>query len=144
LSAPERFEIAIGDGVFDDLRDRLDRTRWAEQPYGGWELGVDADFLRELCCHWAHEYDPGRLPGLINRFGNLRWRGLHTIHEPGSGELPLLLLHGWPGGPIEYLELIPRLLEAGHEVAVPSMPGYAWSEDPGEPLNIAAVAARLR
>ena len=40
--------------------------------------------------------------------------------------------------------MIPRLLEAGHEVAVPSMPGYAWSDDPGSPLNIAAVAARFR
>jgi pimeloyl-ACP methyl ester carboxylesterase len=144
LSAAESFEISIPDQTFDDLRERLARTRWAAQPRQGWELGVQTDYLRELCRHWAGDYDPGRLPGLLNRFGNLRWRGLHTIHEPGSGRLPLLLLHGWPGGPIEYLDLIPRLVEAGHEVAVPSMPGYGWSEDPGEPLNIAAVASRLR
>jgi pimeloyl-ACP methyl ester carboxylesterase len=144
VSGPEQFEISISDGVFDDLRVRLARTRWPRQPEDGWGLGVDLEYLQELCGHWAEGYDPGRLPELLNRFSNCRWDGLHLIHEQGDGDLPLLLLHGWPGGPIEYLDLIPRLTEAGHEVAVPSMPGYAWSEDPGAPLNIAAVAARFR
>lgn len=80
----------------------------------------------------------------MDRFANFRRDGIHLIHEAEGGELPLLLLHGWPGGPIEYLEVIPRLLEAGHPVAVPSLPGYGWSDDPGEPLNIAAAAARIR
>jgi pimeloyl-ACP methyl ester carboxylesterase len=140
----EAFEVTVSDSVFDDLRERLARTRWAEQPPESWGLGVDLGYLRELCSYWADRYDPGRLPGLLNAFSNYRWQGLHLIHEPGDGDLPLLLLHGWPGGPIEYMDLIPRLTEAGHEVAVPSMPGYAWSEDPGAPLNIAAVAARFR
>jgi pimeloyl-ACP methyl ester carboxylesterase len=149
---PQRFEVEIADDVFADLRQRLIRTRWpcgaflpdrerkAPQP---WELGVDVDYVRELCTYWCDRYDPGRLPSLMNRFANYRWRGLHLIHEPGNDALPLLLLHGWPGGPIEYLEVIPRLVEAGHEVAVPSMPGYAWSDDPDAPLNIAAVAERF-
>jgi microsomal epoxide hydrolase len=141
----EAYEVSLRAEVVDDLRKRLARTRWAAQPAEGWELGVDVGYLRQLCDYWANGYDPGRLPALLNRFGNHRWEGLHLIHERGEGsELPLLLLHGWPGGPIEYLEMIPRLVEAGHEVAVPSMPGYGWSDDPGSPLNIAAVAARFR
>lgn len=128
-----------------DLRERLARTRWPRQAERGWELGIELGYLRELCTHWARRYEPARLPGLLNRFPNRRWEGIHLIHAGGDGDgLPLLLLHGWPGGPIEYLEVIPRLVDAGHEVAVPSMPGYAWSEDPGAPLNIAAVAARFR
>jgi microsomal epoxide hydrolase len=55
-----------------------------------------------------------------------------------------MLIHGWPGGPIEFLDAIPLLLEAGHDVIVPSLPGYGWSDDPGAPLNVAAVSARLR
>jgi pimeloyl-ACP methyl ester carboxylesterase len=145
LSDPEAFEIAFPDQVFADLRERLARTRWAEQPSESWGLGVDVGYLQDLCSYWADRYDPGRLPGLMNRFSNYRWQGLHLIHEGSDGDgLPLLLLHGWPGGPIEYLDLTPRLTAAGHEVAVPSMPGYAWSDDPGAPLNIAAVAARFR
>jgi pimeloyl-ACP methyl ester carboxylesterase len=140
---PERFEVTIPEEVFFDLRERLARTRWPGQPQQGWELGVELGYLRDLCTHWAAGYDPQRLPSLMSRFHNYRFNGLHFIHEQAEG-LPLMLLHGWPGGPIEYLEVIPRLLEAGHEVAVPSMPGYAWSSEPGTPLNIAAVAARLR
>jgi pimeloyl-ACP methyl ester carboxylesterase len=55
-----------------------------------------------------------------------------------------VLLHGWPSGPIEYEPAAWALLEAGREVIVPSLPGFAWSEDPGEPLNVAAIAERLR
>lgn len=144
MGAPERFEIEIPEAAFADLRERLSRTRWPAQPPSGWDLGTDVEYLRDLCAHWADGYDPARLSTQLNRFANRRWGGLHFIHEQGGDRLPLLLLHGWPGGAIEYLEVIPRLLEAGHEVAVPSMPGYAWSDDPGEPLNIAAVAERFR
>ncbi len=160
----EPFEISIDDGVFEDLRERLSRTRWPRQPGGdlfphsgnkapldAWDLGANLGYVRELCDYWADSYDPARLARLLNQFENFRRAGIHFLHEQaaeGTGgdgsELPLLLLHGWPGGPIEYLELIPRLLEAGHPVAVPSLPGFAWSADPGEPLNIAAVAARIR
>jgi pimeloyl-ACP methyl ester carboxylesterase len=144
LSGPEPFEVAIPGEVVADLRERLARTRWAEQPDEGWGLGVELGYLGDLCNHWASEYDPARLPRLLNRFPNYRWRGLHLIHEPDGDRLPLLLLHGWPGGPIEYLDVIPALVKAGHPVAVPSMPGYGWSDDPGAPLNIAAVASRFR
>ncbi|MEK6278651.1 MAG: epoxide hydrolase family protein [Actinomycetota bacterium] len=143
MSGPERLEISIEQSVFGDLRQRLARTRWPQQPHEGWELGVDIEYLRGLCAHWAEGYEPQRLPGLLNQFRNFRWRGLHFIHEQGE-KLPLLLLHGWPGGPIEYLDVIPRLRAEGHEIAVPSMPGYGWSDDPGSPLNIAGVAARFR
>lgn len=144
MADPEPFEVSITDEVWDDLRARLARIRWPDAALGAWELGVDLGYLRELCDHWAAGYDPDRLASLLNRFTNYRRDGIHFIHEGGGDRLPLMLLHGWPGGPIEYLEVIPRLVAAGHEVAVPSMPGYAWSDDPGAPLNIAAVAARFR
>ena len=54
----------------------------------------------------------------------------------------MLLVHGWPGGPIEFLDAMPLLVAAGHDVIVPSLPGYAWSDDPGVPLNVAAVSKR--
>jgi pimeloyl-ACP methyl ester carboxylesterase len=141
----EPFEVSIEPRVFDDLCERLARTRWPAQPFRGWELGADIAYLRELCDHWANGYDPERLPEQMNQFPNFRYGGLHLIHARSEGEgLPLLLLHGWPGGPVEYLEVVPRLLEAGHDVAVPSMPGYGWSDDPGEPIGIAGVAAGFR
>jgi pimeloyl-ACP methyl ester carboxylesterase len=101
--------------------------------------------LRELCDHWAHDYDWRSLERRLNGLDNRRWEGIHLIWErAGGGGLPVMLIHGWPGGAIEFLDLIPLLLEAGHDVVVPSLPGYGWSDDPGAPLNVAAVSARLR
>jgi pimeloyl-ACP methyl ester carboxylesterase len=144
--SPEPYVIAVEDGLLDDLRGRLERTRWPDQPAEwGWELGVDIGYLRELCDHWARSYDWRRLEARLNRLDNRRWEGLHVIWErSGGGGTPVILLHGWPGGPIEFLDALPALVDAGHDVVVPSLPGYAWSDDPGPPLNVAAVSARLR
>jgi pimeloyl-ACP methyl ester carboxylesterase len=54
------------------------------------------------------------------------------------------MIHGWPGGPIEFLELIPRLVAAGHDVVVPSLPGFAFSEQPSTPLSAAPIAEWFR
>jgi microsomal epoxide hydrolase len=157
VSGIQAFEISIPDETFTDLRERLARTRWPFQPWVGfapdggskstqdaWGLGADLGYVHELCDFWAESYEADRLPNLLNGFGNFRRAGIHFIHEPAGPELPLLLLHGWPGGPIEYRDVIPRLHEGGHPVAVPSLPGFAWSDDPGEPLNIAEMAALIR
>ena len=100
-------------------------------PRDGWDAGMDVGYLRELCAHWASDYDP--------RGCAERWTSSRTAAGTGSTSsgraatgtaLPILLVHGWPGGPIEFLELIPRLVAAGHDVVVPSLPGYAFSEAP--------------
>src|SRR5438067_5532459 len=44
-----------------------------------------------------------------------------------SDALPLLLMHGWPGSIVEFLEVIPRLTDEFHVIA-PSLPGYGFSE----------------
>jgi pimeloyl-ACP methyl ester carboxylesterase len=132
--------------MLDDLRARLRRTRWPDQPRDeGWGLGVDLAYLRDLCEHWAERYDWRAFERRLNGLSNQRWRGLHLIRERGrDGGLPVMLIHGWPGGPIEFCELIPRMVAAGHDVVAPSLPGYAWSDDPGRPLNVAAISERLR
>jgi pimeloyl-ACP methyl ester carboxylesterase len=53
--------------------------------------------------------------------------------------LPLIILHGWPGSVVEFLDVIPRLTDpethggraadAFHVIA-PSLPGYGFSEPP--------------
>lgn len=154
MSEPEPFEIAVADEVLDDLRARLQRTRWPAQPPGvGWEHGVDTAYLRELCDHWEGAYEGDRLERALNGCSNWRWEGLHLIWEraagdraghPESARLAILLIHGWPGGPIEFLDLVPALVAAGHDVVVPSLPGFAFSRAPDPPLNVAGIAGRLR
>jgi len=68
---------------------------------------------------------------------------LHFIHEAGRGPdpMPLLLLHGWPGSVIEFHKLLPMLTDPGRfggdpadafTVVAPSLPGYAFSFNPGQ------------
>jgi microsomal epoxide hydrolase len=144
--ALEPFQITVSEQMLDELRARLRRTRWPEQHAGdGWELGVDVRYLRDLCDHWANGYDWRGFEARLNGFSNLRWNGMHLLWERSDGNgLPVMVIHGWPGGPIEFLDLIPLLVAAGHDVVVPSLPGYGWSDDPGRALNVAAVSERLR
>ena len=142
----ERFEVALPIEALEDLHQRLERTRWPATPPSGWELGTELEYLQDLCEHWRTVYDPARLEERVNAFANWRADGIHVIWEraDGDGGLPVVLIHGWPGGPIEFCDVIPRLLAAGHDVVVPSLPGYGFSEIPDRVLSVADVATRLR
>jgi pimeloyl-ACP methyl ester carboxylesterase len=128
-----------------DLRRRLGETRWAEQPVAlGWELGADFAYVRELCEHWRGEHDWRATEKRLNSHENLCWEGLHCLRIGADEDrVPVVLLHGWPSGPLEYVDAAERMAEEGYPVIVPSLPGFGWSEDPGEPLNVAAVAEQL-
>ena len=109
-----------------------------------WELGTDVAWLRELCDHWRAQHDWAATENRFNRYENLRWDGLHVARIAAEGDrVPVVLLHGWPSGPIEYLTAAEILAAGGYTALVPSLPGFGWSEDPGEPLDIRGVAERL-
>jgi pimeloyl-ACP methyl ester carboxylesterase len=146
VTAPRRYEIQVDEQAIADLRDRLGRTRWPEQPAGhGWDLGTEFAYVRLLCDHWREGYDFSRLERL-NELDSRCWEGIHFLRvapESEGDRVPVVLLHGWPSGPIEYERAAGLLAAAGRTAIVPSLPGFAWSEDPGEPLDVAAMAARL-
>lgn len=146
MSGPEPFEIAVTDEVLGDLRERLARARWPAYPGAGtWEYGADVDYLRELCDHWSREYDWRATERRLNALGSEAWDDLQFFRArpQGGGGIPVLLIHGWPGAPIEFERLMPLLAEAGHEAIAPSLPGYAFSAATDPPLNAAGVSARL-
>ena len=142
--AVDRYAIRVTDSVLDDLRDRLARTRFADQIDGtGWEYGIPSDYLRTLVEYWRDTYDWRAHEAHLNEFAHFRTRidgqSIHFIHatstEPGA--LPLLLTHGWPGSIAEFLDVIGPLTDpvshggrAGDafHVVVPSLPGYGFSE----------------
>jgi pimeloyl-ACP methyl ester carboxylesterase len=144
--AVERYEIRVPDTVVSDLRERLARAKLPSQPEGyGWALGTDLGHVRLLCEHWRTAYDFARLSRL-NELGSSRWDGIHFLRaapeREGDGQ-PVVLLHGWPSGPIEYASAARLVARSGREAIVPSLPGYAWSNPPHRPLNAAQMAERL-
>ncbi len=139
MSQPKPFRLRIPEAQLADLRERLDRARWPDEPpLEPWSTGTSVAYLRDLVAYWRSEFDwRAQEEKLINRFrqftvpiGGIE---LHFIHEPGRGAnpVPLLLSHGWPGSIIEFHKLIPLLTEH-FTVVAPSLPGYTLSYKPGQ------------
>jgi pimeloyl-ACP methyl ester carboxylesterase len=140
----ERFEVRVDDSVLVDLRSRLAQTRFADQIEGsGWEYGMPVDYLRELVTYWRDTYDWRDQEARLNRFEHFRTRidgqSIHFIHARSvhANAIPLLIMHGWPGSVVEFLDVIPLLTDpeahGGHateafHVVAPSLPGYGFSE----------------
>ncbi|MGK5682826.1 epoxide hydrolase family protein [Actinoplanes sp. URMC 104] len=130
------FRIEIPDDELVDLRDRLARTRWSVPlPGAGWERGVPTDFLRELADHWATGYDWRAAEAEINAYPQyvteIDGQRIHFLHvRSGSPDaLPLVLLHGWPGSFVEFLDVISALTDPGDpfDLVIPSLPGFGFS-----------------
>jgi len=129
-----QFKVHVDDDVLEDLRRRLAATRFPDQIEGtGWEYGIPVGYVRELVDYWREGYDWRAEEARLNEFDHFRTtvdgQSIHFIHARSSREdaFPLLLLHGWPGSVVEFLDVIPRLSDEFHLV-VPSLPGYGFSE----------------
>ena len=134
------FHLAIPQADLDDLRDRLDRTRWPEQIPGlGWSRGAEKSYLQELAGYWRSAYDWRRqeaelnaLPQFTTQIDGTRIHFLH-VRSARPDATPAILIHGWPGSIIEFLDLIGLLTapadpaHAAFHVVVPSLPGFGLS-----------------
>jgi pimeloyl-ACP methyl ester carboxylesterase len=140
----EQFEIKVDDAVLADLRARLERTRIPDQiDDTGWEYGIPLDYLHDLVDSWRDDYDWREHEAVLNSQPNFRTtidgQQIHFVHVRSEhpDAYPLLLLHGWPGSVVEFLDVIPRLTDPpahggraadAFHVVVPSLPGYGFSE----------------
>jgi pimeloyl-ACP methyl ester carboxylesterase len=149
----ERFEIRVDDLVLDDLRDRLALTRFPDEiPDTGWEYGFPVGYLQELVEYWRDTYDWRAQEARLNELGHFRTvidgQQIHFVHvrSTRADAFPVLLLHGWPGSIIEFLDVIP-LLCGDFDLVIPSLPGYGFSEPPRtrgwDPTRIAHAFAEL-
>src|SRR5689334_16931437 len=114
------FTVRIPEEEVDDLHRRLDATRWPDElPFGadgGWDRGVPAPYLRALADRWRSAAW-GALEARLNRFPQftttIDGQRMHFIHvrsaEPGA--LPMVLTHGWPSTPYEFLEVVGPLTD---------------------------------
>ncbi len=141
------FRIDIPQADLDDLRDRLARTRWPDEVPGvGWSRGVPLDYLQELAAYWRDGYDWRAWEARLNAFPQftttIDGQRIHFLHvrSPEPDAAPLLLQHGWPGSPVDFMNVIGPLVDprahggdpadAFHVVA-PSLPGFGFSTPVG-------------
>jgi pimeloyl-ACP methyl ester carboxylesterase len=138
---PKPFTIAVPDERLASIRAKVAAFDWGAVPdAGGWESGVGLADLKRLVDYWQTRYDWRAQERRMNAFpqftADVRGQRLHFVHVRGDGSrLPLLLLHGWPGSFLEFETLIAPLVADGHDVVVPSLPGYAFSGKPASPIG---------
>ena len=136
-AAPSPFRLKVPEPALQDLRERLARTRFPDEPpLEPWATGTSLSYLKDLVGYWQAGFDWRAQEARLNRFAQYKVAvggiELHFIHEPGRGArpMPLLLMHGWPGSVWEFHRLIPLLTEH-FTVVAPSLPGFTLSYTPG-------------
>ncbi|MEV0379056.1 epoxide hydrolase [Nonomuraea sp. NPDC050643] len=135
--------IHVPDDVLDDLRQRLELTRWP-QDVGNedWRYGVNGAYLRELVDYWRTGYDWRKAEAAINAYEHYRVEvegvPVHFMRKPGVGPrpTPLILTHGWPWTFWHWSKVVDPLADPAayggdpaeaFDVIVPSFPGFGFS-----------------
>jgi epoxide hydrolase len=137
------FQIEVPEVELSDLRNRLAAARMpAELPGVGWDRGVPAGHLSALLDYWHTTYDWRAHEAAVNKLPqfttNIDGAHVHFIHvrSPMPDAKPLMLIHGWPGSIVEFLEMIGPLTDPGthgepsadaFHLVIPSIPGYGFS-----------------
>jgi pimeloyl-ACP methyl ester carboxylesterase len=137
------FRIDIPQADVDDLQNRLANAHWPEPlPVQDWSNGVPVDYLRGLADHWSTTFDWRAREARINQYpqfiATIDGQDVHFLHvrSPEADATPLLLIHGWPGSLVEFLELIGPLSDPrahgrddapAFDLVIPSLPGFGFS-----------------
>ena len=151
------FRIEFTQRAIADLHRRIDQTRWPEITIDeGWDAGTNDAVLRDLVRYWRSEYDWFEQQERLNRLTHVRGpidgEELHCLLYTGPGSeqrTPLLLIHGWPGSVVEFLDAAEQLAAGvngapGFDLVVPSLPGFGFSEPPRSPgVHPGVIAGRL-
>ena len=138
--AIQPFRIDIPQAQLDDLASRLARTRWIEElPDTGWERGVPPGYLKDLAGYWAGGFDWRKQEATLNQhpqyITEIDGQNVHFVHtrSPRADAIPLLLIHGWPGTPADFLAMTGPLTDPGEagtpafHLVIPSLPGHGFS-----------------
>ena len=139
------FSISVPQSDIDDLCNRIGATRWpAPAPGEGWSRGVPSDYLRDLAEYWRSHYDWRTAEAQLNRYPQfttvIEGQTIHFLHIRSIevGATPLMLIHGWPGSFVEFVEMIGPLTDPvkhggtpadAFDVVIPSIPCLLYTSD---------------
>jgi pimeloyl-ACP methyl ester carboxylesterase len=146
VTAIRPFHIEVAQKEIDELRRRVQATRWPDsETVGDRSQGVQLAKLRPLVEYWGTGYDwreveaaLNALPQFITEIDGLDIQFAH-IRSPHDDATPLLMTHGWPGSIVELLKVIQPLTdptahggrsEDAFHLVLPTLPGYGFSAKP--------------
>ncbi|WP_166983999.1 epoxide hydrolase family protein [Paramicrobacterium fandaimingii] len=143
------FQIAIEQDAVDELARRISDVRWPNVADAhAEERGLSLEWLRGAAQYWLDSFDwrgvEARLNQLPQFTADVDGTTLHFVHARSGGDgVPVLLVHGWPDSFVRYRDIVEPLVAAGHDVIVPSLPGFLFSGQPSGPLRLTGVAEHL-
>ena len=151
------FEIKFSDVEIQNVKTKVASFPWHEMPKdGGWSFGTNIDYMKNLADYWTKEYDWKSQEVRLNQFPNYKTKvddlDIHFIIKKSSSPkaIPLILIHGWPGSIVEFLEIIDPLCEPEKygnnnevcfDIIAPSIPGFAFSGKPENPIGPRRIAS---
>src|SRR5271157_1478932 len=140
------FHINIPEEQLVDLRRRIAATRWPDKETVNDESqGIRLAEMQELVRYWGADYNwrnaeakLNALPEFVTTIDGVDIQFIHVrSREPNA--LPVILTHGWPGSPLEFLKVIGPLTDPvahggraqdAFDVVIPAIPGYGFSGRP--------------
>jgi len=142
------FSFRAADAALNELKHRLDQTRWPEHETAmGWEQGPPLATMRALVDYWRGGYAWRKCEGELAQWPQFKTRldglDIHFIHVRSQHQnaLPMILTHGWPSTILLFRHVIRPLTEPtahggtaadAFDVVIPSLPGFAFSGKPAE------------
>ncbi|KQW76859.1 epoxide hydrolase [Devosia sp. Root413D1] len=136
------FKIDVSAAQLQDLKDRLARTVMPSEVDGNWAAGPTNAYVRGAVDRLLGGFDWRKAEAEINQLPQftteIDGQNVHFIHVKSAEKnaTPLLLIHGWPGSIVEFLDVIGPLTnpvahggraEDAFDVVVPSLPGFGFS-----------------
>jgi len=150
------FRLRVPSGKVNKIYNKVKKYPWNNiQNMNGWEHGTNLKYLKEISKYWVTKFNWKKQEKKINKFSNYLTKvdgiNIHFIREKGSGlnPMPLLILHGWPGSIVEFLNIIEKLAhperfggkkEDSFDVIAPSLPGFGLSGSPKKPIGPRKIA----
>ncbi len=155
-STIRQFHVNIPQAALDDLRRRVQGTRWPDkETVPDRSQGAQLAQLQALLRYWGTTYDWRKVEAKLNRLPQfvttIDGVDIHFIHVRSRhpNAMPVIITHGWPGSVIELLKVIGPLTDPtahggsaadAFDVVIPSIPGYGFS---GKPTSLGWDTERI-
>jgi len=137
------FKISVPEEQINDLHDRLKKTIMPSEIHdAGWSYGPTNEYVSKMTQQLLTQYDWRKAEARINSYPqfttDIDGQTIHFLHIESKEEkaTPLMLIHGWPGSIVEFLDIIEPLTnptkfggtsEDAFHLVIPSLPGFGFS-----------------
>ena len=108
------FHLYMPQAALDDLKSRLAQTRWPDELPGPADYGATLSFVKETAEDRRTTFDwrgqEARINAVPQFITTIDGQNVHFFHarSPEPDALPIILTHGWPSSPVEFLDLSVR------------------------------------